>query len=567
MTGLRSKHLRPRAAGALIALLFTGFAWAESPDVDPAGRPCSRGTESPDRHRCLPSPVFPSAVGLAAALFPTQVCTARFEEVRPPRSPSAPRDEFLCPVARQFRTLDARYPATGLFVNYLPREPGVFPGNAGFIRDLVAQVRSASPQTQVNVLVARASLSRAQADLAATGSDPRVRLIPTDAGVSLWAQDTHEFGVVDGKPAILDLPTDPSRGDAIPRAIADACTGSRMTYLPEPCRDPSTDAHAVSAPDGACLDLLIALEFLPLGSPKRPAVEERLARDYPTCAEARSVSCCPRIVPATDDDWGGNVEAIPGGVLVGRGVSPGIRDFLRAQQRPDQPVVEVRSEFLAVGHADEIFNVVATDRPSPCNFALLVNSPAEGLRVLRRRARGYGGERVGDAIVEPSGPKRVRDWLADRDFVAKNELIDRMIQQDKLRMLAGLREGSGCANVPSVAVPGLFTKGAWRRSAIRGLNLSLAADRERAFGTLSANGGDSESVLPNMVNSIGLGSTSIVPEPHYGPFQRAVEERLRAAGVTPSFLDDRYYHNGMGELHCATNVVRGCSELLESPFD
>jgi protein-arginine deiminase len=87
------------------------------------------------------------------------------------------------------------------------------------------------------------------------------------------------------------------------------------------------------------------------------------------------------------------------------------------------------------------------------------------------------------------------------------------------------------------------------------------ADIIRIPAAYYSNGG---SYVPNMVNSLVLNGTIIVPEPH-GPvlsgtdlLQQDFRNRLANAGVslTVSFVDDQRYHKWSGNVHCATNAKR-----------
>ena len=68
---------------------------------------------------------------------------------------------------------------------------------------------------------------------------------------------------------------------------------------------------------------------------------------------------------------------------------------------------------------------------------------------------------------------------------------------------------------------------------------------------------------PNMVNSLLVGNTFIVPDPH-GPLVdgkdvllEAVKDRLEPIGCRVVAIDDFYpYHRWGGEVHCGTNATR-----------
>jgi protein-arginine deiminase len=75
--------------------------------------------------------------------------------------------------------------------------------------------------------------------------------------------------------------------------------------------------------------------------------------------------------------------------------------------------------------------------------------------------------------------------------------------------------------------------------------------------------GRCEAETPNMVNSLLIGDTLIVPDPH-GPLVdgqdvllQAVKDRVEPIGCSVVAVDNFYpYHRWAGEVHCGTNATR-----------
>ena len=91
----------------------------------------------------------------------------------------------------------------------------------------------------------------------------------------------------------------------------------------------------------------------------------------------------PRLTDA--GEYGGNLEGLPGGLcLVGNTAS---QEFANQICGSEANTVRVDSSFLAVGHVDEIFKVVAdrrtvAGRPPECAFSILSSDTALGLSLL-----------------------------------------------------------------------------------------------------------------------------------------------------------------------------------------
>lgn len=119
-------------------------------------------------------------------------------------------------------------------------------------------------------------------------------------------------------------------------------------------------------------------------------------------------------------NYGGNIEASPpigdaalGKLVIGNGLVNGERDFMDPDllrllylQRK-QPVVQVNTTWLDVGHVDEILSFVPDRRGAGANFGLLCASSGLAMRLLRAAQDCYLGslsvDHTQNVVQRPSG--------------------------------------------------------------------------------------------------------------------------------------------------------------------
>ncbi len=295
------------------------------------------------------------------------------------------------------------------------------------------------------------------------------------------------------------------------------------------------------------------------GEPPRPVVAPMWAERYGDVAQAVGL-------PTIDSWWerGGRLEGYPGGVTV---VTEAYR-FPPGQEPPN--VVRVDVGFLRIADVDELFGVVPTGEPAPCNFALLYASPALGLELAERLAREnpsapleppfyrphtarepapFGasdcleglpraGTFQGHVAAADTRPLRAREALGCDEFVRANREYERIARQGVETIAAAVSARTGCARPAVVPMPQLFRP---------------AAARDRY--------GDGDGALalnPNTVNQLVLDRTVVVAEQPNRLFENEVRERLSGIGVRTEFIDAGFYHFNLGTVHCSTNVRREC---------
>lgn len=217
-----------------------------------------------------------------------------------------------------------------------------------------------------------------------------------------------------------------------------------------------------------------------------------------------------------------------------RQMMPELRRFFHAQKL--QSPIELYTDWLIVGHVDEILNFVpAAEAPG---FQVLLASPRKAKGIIDRlAAEGHGdavlfrGLRRDNPEDGKSAEISVAELRADTKFWTANATFQASMDLNReiLIMELGITEAS------IIEVPVLF----WRPG---------RDGRTAAF-------------FPDMVNHLVLGDISIVPRP-YGPEVDGVDvfaEALSSAmpGQKVRFVDDWYaYHEMLGEVHCGTNVRR-----------
>lgn len=226
------------------------------------------------------------------------------------------------------------------------------------------------------------------------------------------------------------------------------------------------------------------------------------------------------------------------GELPPRQMLPELRRFLHAQRV--QSPIEIFTDWLHVGHVDEMLTFLPADNDK--TFKLLLASPSKAQAILQGlRDEGFGSE-----ILFKDKKRRDPENLEGRRWVSAEITVDGLLDQAEFWDVNAhfqqlidlnreiLKEGLGLDDADVFAIPVLFS--------------GRTDEWTGAF-------------FPNMVNHLVIGSTSIVPKP-YGPvvngkdaFEEAFCETLPERDVR--FIDDWYsYHQMMGEVHCGTNVRR-----------
>lgn len=221
-----------------------------------------------------------------------------------------------------------------------------------------------------------------------------------------------------------------------------------------------------------------------------------------------------------------------------RQMMPQIRRFLYSQKV--QSPVEIFSDWLSVGHVDEIICFVPANNSK--GFQMLIASPIRAEVILKRlNNSGYGNTimfkdmRRGSPHSPISAEISIAALLSDTGFWKVNERYQKYLDMNNNI----LQKELGISDAEIIQIPVLFQK--------------------------PGQDGRTAAYFPDMVNHLVIGNLSLVPKPH-GPiidgecaFERAFKDALPNRDVR--FIEDWYsYHEAMGEVHCGTNARR-------KPFD
>jgi len=232
-------------------------------------------------------------------------------------------------------------------------------------------------------------------------------------------------------------------------------------------------------------------------------------------------------------DWFGNLEISPplpnlphgrmyyGEAGPGHQMDPRIVSKIEAQKLQKPFSVDV--SYLIIKHADETVSwVPGKDGRWYC----LVPSPAEMVELAKKIQRQGHGDLP---MLEPFEENyTINKFLADGDGIARNMEIE---NGPLAKNIATLKRELGISDDQFIKVPAFIKP-------------------------------SGASLIPNMVNSAMVNGTFLVPDPA-GPTVDGVDlieadfrERLSVSDVRIEFIDDQQYHRWLGNVHCATNVLR-----------
>jgi protein-arginine deiminase len=228
---------------------------------------------------------------------------------------------------------------------------------------------------------------------------------------------------------------------------------------------------------------------------------------------------------------GGGDQGLIDGTAVSRHMNSNETSLLEAQGMQG-PFVEISTEWLDVGHVDEISMVVAD--PSNTNnrpWKLLWASPTLAVSALAQlQTAGQGSAVIFDGRPEQTTVDAV---LGNATLMSFNDGVQARLDSDK----ALLEQTVGLTDADFIEVPVLYE-------------------------TITSSGLDyGVAMSPGVQNCIPVDTTLYVPDPN-GPQsngQDVWEAQVLAAvtplGLTVTFVDVyTSYHELLGEAHCGTNV-------------
>ncbi|MEG4586862.1 protein-arginine deiminase family protein [Microcoleus sp. MOSTC5] len=210
--------------------------------------------------------------------------------------------------------------------------------------------------------------------------------------------------------------------------------------------------------------------------------------------------------------------------------NPEVLDFIQAQ-RIQGPPVDIDTSWLLTRQVDEIINFIPTQTPG--QYVMAIASPEAGVKLLEElEGRGYGDVTINRGLSTQTTVSAAlkNRALIQHNLYLQNQKLNPIIEKLKREFLLG--------DDQIIQVPVMF-------------------------------GYSGYAWWPNMVNSVPVNGKLLVSNPR-GPMIESVDytqERLRQlllpAGVSVSFLDDRYYQELKGNVQSATNTVR---KPEERPF-
>lgn len=276
--------------------------------------------------------------------------------------------------------------------------------------------------------------------------------------------------------------------------------------------------------------------------------------------------------PDTTFDSHGNLEASPavtvggkhyrfGRIYYGPGrpherLDPEIRAFLRAQLVQDP--FELDTNWLVVGHVDEVVTFVPTQATTGNRFKMLIASPRRAYALLDALARTHPTApmftgRSLDGATPLQTDVATFLGLADDIHPDLRRLVAARLVSHTPRRLRRYNQDRQ-ANLDAI-----------QATMVRELGLTTADIIEvpAIFMPNPQTPTLADALVPGMVNMLVLNGHCIIPKP-FGPvvagvdkFEEYVTAQLAPLGLNVSYLDcwDEY-HVMLGEVHCGTNTLR-----------
>ena len=211
-----------------------------------------------------------------------------------------------------------------------------------------------------------------------------------------------------------------------------------------------------------------------------------------------------------------------------------VKGFLYAQKV--QAPIEIFTEWLRVGHVDEIISFVPAD--NDIKFKMLIASPDRAITILEEYYKTHKNSVLFHGKMMPAGiPEEFQNFdikglLGNKKFRRQNEIYQGYINHNQNILEREL----GISDQEIIKIPVLYYK-------------HIRRDRALAY-------------FPNMVNHLVLNQCSFIPKPH-GPKNAEgeciFEEAFRKAlpNRVCEFIDDWHpYFLNQGGIHCGTNVLR-----------
>jgi hypothetical protein len=217
-----------------------------------------------------------------------------------------------------------------------------------------------------------------------------------------------------------------------------------------------------------------------------------------------------------------------------------------------------------VGHVDEFMTFLPAPE-TPLGYVMIRADPALGMSLLQAMTpeeRVQSLERTADAALRsaPLNPEVIDDdgaflWetlqsLADVHGLLSDPATARSVDEelDVEELLEINRRASGI-----IAESQSRVRQAIEKRQQPGVHLEVLS-----FPTLYVNTSDGNltTLVPEATNLLVLGRHLVIPDPLIPEFRKEVREVSEGLGYRVHFLSSLTYHDGFGQLHCASQVLR-----------
>lgn len=227
-----------------------------------------------------------------------------------------------------------------------------------------------------------------------------------------------------------------------------------------------------------------------------------------------------------------------GGTINGIGYSDSMEPSQVAwmdAQEVQAPALEVSSEWLVVGHIDEIFQQVPVWEGGEITGSKIVIASPQLAQDVLEDLSAQGKDNLEIFTGRRDYESSVATMLRDEELMSYNARVQARI--DSIQTV--IQDATGLPDEDFLRVPVLYEADVYN-----GMDLSIALN-------------------PGIQNLVTAGTTLFLPDPE-GPledgldhWQEATRTALSGTGLTLEFVDVFYgYHVQYGEAHCGTAVER-----------
>ena len=293
------------------------------------------------------------------------------------------------------------------------------------------------------------------------------------------------------------------------------------------------------------------------------APRDRSLQSFPETLRKTDLGYHPQGVPEDSTfNSSGNLEVTPpviskagkkyplGRIYYGAGrpgeeINTDLTNFLKKQIVQDP--IEVNTNWLLVGHVDEIISTVPTSGGK--GFKLLMASPKRAYELLNNNKAKHPTAKLLTGRIFPSVSSANQE-MSIKEFL--NLGLPNLNAKFTAAYLKNFNDDKQ-ATLDTIRT---------QLEAELGLDASDIIDLPVLFGDIS-HSGLADAITAGVVNMLVINKHCIFPKP-FGPmvggkdlFEEDVRIQLKTLGLKPHPIDDWYeYHVDLGEVHCGTNTLR-----------